>query len=415
MPRRDTDAADMRGGSLGDPRHPCGAPKGAAALRVEFARMTEPSPVLAQAWDTLAARAAEPNVFAERWFFMAALRHLDTPGTAHMLTVWRDHGDGGEAELITLMPLTVAPQYGRIPVPQVTNWRHYQAFLGTPLIAAGHEVEAWHALLDALSGAKWARNFLHWEGLVENGPVHRGLVAASGGRCATVHRVERAFLESRLSPEAYYEQTVRKKKRKEIKRLSARLNELGAVTTRHLGADEPLEPWLDMFLALEQSGWKGHHGAALANTPQTAAFFRETLSGARAAGKLAMLRLDLDGKPLAMLVNFLSAPGSFSFKIAFDEDYARYSPGVLIQIENYAILSQPGIAWMDSCAVENHPMINTMWAQRRPIIRVTVPFATLRSRVVFRLCRCAEQAAAWVRRMKWRNKRHGSGAAHDNG
>ena len=48
-------------------------------------------------------------------------------------------------------------------------------------------------------------------------------------------------------------------------------------------------------------------------------------------------RLDLDGKPLAMLVNFLTAPGSFSFKTAFDEAFSRYSPGVLIQLDNLAI------------------------------------------------------------------------------
>ena len=239
--------------------------------------------------------------------------------------------------------------------------------------------------------------------------MHRGLLAASGGRCATVHRIERALLHSDLTPQAYYEQTVRKKKRKEIKRLSARLRELGTVAARRLTPDEPLEPWLNAFLMLEQSGWKGHQGAALANTPQTEAFFREALQGARAAGKLDFLRLDLDGKPLAMLVNFLSAPGSFSFKIAFDEDFARYSPGVLIQIENYAILSRQGIVWMDSCAVENHPMINAMWAERLPVIRVTVPFATMRSRVAFRLCRMAEQAAALVRRVRRRGTAQGGG------
>lgn len=395
-----------------------GSVQGLAGVRVERILLerapdgphAELSPAFARAWDALAARAAEPNVFAERWFMMAALRHLDAPGEPHVLAVWQDYSDGREAELIALMPLMQAAHYGRMPVRHVTNWHHYQSFLGTPLIAAGQEETAWRALLDALAGAGWARHFLHWEGLVEHGPVHRGLLAATQGRCATVHRIERAFLESDLAPEAYYEATVRKKKRKEIKRLSARLDELGAVTTRHLAPGEPLGPWLDAFLTLERAGWKGDHGAALANTPQTEAFFREALEGAHAVGKLDILRLDLDGAALAMLVNFLSAPGSFSFKIAFDEHFARYSPGVLIQIENYAILLRQEIAWMDSCAVENHPMINTMWGQRRPIIRVTAPFATWRSSFVFRLCHTAEQAAAGVRRLLQRGNR-----GHDEG
>jgi len=126
------------------------------------------------------------------------------------------------------------------------------------------------------------------------------------------------------------------------------------------------------------------------------------VQNAHAAGRLEMLRLDLDDRPIAMLVNFLAPPGSFSFKIAFDEDYARFSPGVLVQIENYQILGRPGIAWMDSCAVEDHPMINSLWAERRAIIRVTTPLGAARGALLFRLCRGAERAAARVRRMRAR-------------
>lgn len=371
-------------------------------VRTVFGPVGDPSPALLAAWDNLATRAAEPNTFAERWFVLPAARHLEARAELHLLEVW--HGDAGEAELVALMPLARGWKYGHLRVAHVTNWDHYQSFLGTPLIAVGWEQRAWEAMLAALAGMPWARNFLHWGGLVEHGPVHRGLIAAARGRCDTVYRTERAFLHSDLSPEDYYAQTVRKKKRKEINRLSARLNEHGTITNRQLSDGEPLGPWIDAFLSLEQAGWKGERGAAMANAAGTEAFFREAVQGAHAAGKLEMLRIDCDGRPIAMLINLLAPPGSFSFKIAFDEDFARYSPGVLIQINNYAILSRQGIAWMDSCAVENHSMINTMWAQRRAIIRVTVPFGTWRSWVMFRLCRMPEQAAALIRRMMRRGR-----------
>jgi len=247
----------------------------------------------------------------------------------------------------------------------------------------------------------WAQGFLHVDGLVEDGPVHRGLIEASDARgvaCDIVHRTERALLESTLSPEQYYERTIRKKKRKELKRLANRLAELGTVDTRRLGDGEDVGPWCDAFLALERAGWKGSAGSALGSTPGTERFFREAVAGAQAAGRLEILRIDLDERPIAMLVNFIALPGAFSFKIAFDEAFARFSPGVLIEIENLQVLARGDVAWMDSCAVENHPMINSLWAERRAIVRVTTPFRRPRSRLLFALCRGAERAAATARR-----------------
>jgi CelD/BcsL family acetyltransferase involved in cellulose biosynthesis len=98
-----------------------------------------------------------------------------------------------------------------------------------------------------------------------------------------------------------------------------------------------------------------------------------------------------------MLVNFITAPGGYAFKIAFDEDYARFSPGVLIKIENLKLLDRTDIAWMDSCASEDHPMINSLWAERRHIVRMTVPLAGGVRRATFHTARALERASAVVR------------------
>lgn len=350
---------------------------------------------LREEWAALAVRASEPNAFAEAWFVTAGIDRLADDSDLRIAEVRRD------GRLIGLLPLTIAPAYGRLPVRNVQNWLHYHSFLGTPLLQAGEEQAFWSALLAALDAAPWAKAFLHINGLVEDGPVHRGLVAAARAidrPCDIVLRSERALLESALSPQDYYEQTVRKKKRKELKRLQARLAELGTVATHHLGAAGEIGAWCDAFLALERSGWKGGAGSALGCRPETEAFFRDAVAGAFAAGRLDFLRMDLDGRPLAMLVNFITPPGSFSFKIAFDEEYARFSPGVLLQIENLSILTRPGVEWMDSCAAEDHPMINSLWGERRSIVRVTVPLAGIRRRALFRACRAAESASAALRR-----------------
>jgi hypothetical protein len=87
-----------------------------------------------------------------------------------------------------------------------------------------------------------------------------------------------------------------------------------------------------------------------------------------------MLGLYLDGRPVAMKCNFLAAPGSFSFKIAYDEGLGRFSPGMQLEIENIRRFhAQPRIEWMDSCtAVEDHFMMNHLWRDRREIQTLTV-------------------------------------------
>ncbi len=153
---------------------------------------------------------------------------------------------------------------------------------------------------------------------------------------------------------------------------------------------------------MEHRGWKGREGTALACNPCEANFLETVAQGAHAAGKLDFHRLDLDGKPIAMLINFLTGKGGFSYKIAFDEDYARYSPGILIERYNMRILDRPDIDWVDSCATENHKMIESIWAERREIVRITVPIGSQRKRWVFRASRMAEDASSiarsWVAR-----------------
>lgn len=356
---------------------------------------------LADEWTGLADRAAEPNAFAEHWFVAASLATLAGQRDIRLLEARRGN------RLIGVIALAAERRYARLPVAFTQNWCHTQAFLGTPLVEAGEEEAFWSAILATLDAADWAPGFLHLRGLAGNGPVHAGLTraAAARGRGAPlVHRETRALLESDLSPAAYYEQAVRQKKRKELRRLRNRLAELGPLSSEILGADEPLDPWCDDFLALEKAGWKGEAGSALACDPVSERFFRDTLAAARAAGRLQIRRMRVGGQTIAMLVNFLTPPGSFSFKTVFDEEFARFSPGVLIQIDNLDLLDDPAILWMDSCAVEDHPMIDSLWTERRDVVRVTIRLAGLRRGAVHAACRALEAGSAGLKSILGRRK-----------
>ena len=100
-------------------------------------------------------------------------------------------------------------------------------------------------------------------------------------------------------------------------------------------------------------------------------------------GKLERLTLTLGREPIAMLATFLTPPGAFSYKTAFDERYARFSPGVLLQHENLEILADRSIAWSDSCASADHPMIDHIWRERRPVGRISIAVGGKLRRALF--------------------------------
>jgi len=364
-------------------------PAGASPVTVRVADPLALSSDLAAAWDSLAAEASEPNPFAERWCLQSALHLLDPDRQARLVIV----RDGHSGPVIGVMPLAAATRYGRLPLRHVAGWAHPNHFHGAPLVRAGCETLFWSILLGWCDAAPWARTLLHLPRLTEEGPLHRALVEAArarGGEAVTVHREERALLESDLSPEAYWDAAVRAKKRKELRRQASRLAELGAPAFRRWQEGEALDPWLDAFLELEARGWKGRAGSALASHADTQAWFRAMLTGAAAAGRLDLRALDLDGRPIAMLVSFLSPPGGFSFKTAFDEDYSRFSPGVLLQQANLDLLNDPRIAWVDSCAAPGHPMIDSVWRERRRLVWVNVPLGGRADRMRFAALRQVE-------------------------
>ncbi len=367
-------------------------------LSVVSPRVMALSETLVRECAELAKNASEPAMFNEAWFLGPSFQYLRRDRHIHLIEV-----RGEDGQLRGIMPLCINANYGRMPIRHVTNWMHYQCFMGTPLVHAGDEIAFWQEVILHLDQCDWARGLFSVAGLLEGGVIHNALVEAAQNLkrpCPVVHRYERAALIGDASPETYIETNVRAKKRKELRRLSHRLAELGQVEFKVLNGKDALAGWIDEFLALESAGWKGERGSAFGNTAETSAFFRDVATGAFAQSRLDFQRLDLNGRAIAMLVNFKTPPGSWSFKIAYDERFARFSPGVLIELENVPrILNDPEIEWMDSCAVKDHPMINSLWGERRAIVQVSVPLSGSLRGLTYRICRAAETGAANVRRM----------------
>ncbi|MDT0508829.1 GNAT family N-acetyltransferase [Novosphingobium sp. MMS21-SN21R] len=333
-------------------------------------------------WHALAEAATTPNPFFEPWYLIPALESFDAKGAVQLFLV--ELGD----ELVGLLPVAPMRKYGRWPFPHLASWLHANAFLGVPLVRAGYEALFWQALADWADTNHGAGLFLHLAGMPLEQPLTQALFDlchASNRTAGLVMREQRALLFSPLGPEAYLERALTGKKRKELRRQHTRLSEQGDLEFERRSDATGIAPWIDAFLHLERTGWKGTAGSAMACAPETETLFRKSLEQAATLGKLERLALTLDGKPIAMLANFLTPPGSFSYKTAFDEDYARFSPGVLLQRENLALLNRDDIAWCDSCAAPDHPMIDSLWTERRPIGRISVAIGGTLRRSLFNL------------------------------
>jgi CelD/BcsL family acetyltransferase involved in cellulose biosynthesis len=153
--------------------------------------------------------------------------------------------------------------------------------------------------------------------------------------------------------------------RKGLRRQLRRLEETGRVNFAVASDSETAAARLEEFFALELGGWKGKRGTALASSGATAAFAREAVLNLAASGNVRIHSLRLDDRPIAALISFIAGATAYTWKIAYDEAYARFSPGVQLMLEAPAqLFADPAVMRIDSCAEPDHTMIDRLWPDR---------------------------------------------------
>jgi hypothetical protein len=330
------------------------------------------------AWQELAADGLEPNAFLEPWLVLPALRAFGAGRARVAFAYGPTNPPSKRRVLLGVFPLSPARRLSRlVPVRVIDSWQHLYGFLSTPLLHKERGGEALRALLDWMRADRDGAALWRMELVSAEGPFARALTEVLEERhrpSFVVERHNRAVMEvGDGDGNAYLAAALPHRRLKEYRRQERLLGERGRLERRVLTADGDLSAWVEAFLDLEASGWKGREGTALKSRPADAAFFREMTQGAFERGRLLMLGLFLDGRPVALKCNFLTPPGSFAFKIAFDESFAPQSPGVLLEMANVGHLHAARPArWMDSCAVAEHFMINRLWRERRAVQTVLI-------------------------------------------
>lgn len=322
-------------------------------------------------WDDLVADAIEPNVFHESWQILPAVQTF-APAKMRFVFIYRHSKRQDVApKLCGFFPFV--ENSGLLRPRRWTLWEHDYCYLSTPLIRRGHGVETWRALFEYFDRTPTAPTLIDLQCQGAEGEQSQAMIQVLFDRRALVENYEthvRALIKQSPDWMAYAASVMSTHQRRELRRHWRRLAEQGDLTERSLAPDQgrAVESWIDSFLHLESKGWKGHQGTSFQEARGAAEYFREVTRSAYSRNRLQMFGLYLNGEPIAMKVNFLASPGSFAFKIAYDERFARFSPGVQLELENIRRLhEQSGVEWMDSCAVPNHFMINRLWNERRTI------------------------------------------------
>jgi len=346
-------------------------------------------------WRDLAGRAVEPNPFAQAELVLPAARHL--PGGPEVQLLVVESATGFDL----CLPVRLAPRWRRLPVRAVVGWSHPYSFLGTPLVDA-RNVEG--AVADLLGGLRQARlgDLLVIPGLGDGGPVAAALmlaVAAGGlghwwfGRTA---RATLALDERRLVGSAALSPARQKSLRRSRRRLAEVVGGLEVVDRAGEAAA------VDAFLRVEASGWKGRAGTSMGDRPADAAFFAELCRSFAGAGALELLSLEGPGGVAAMQCNLRAGDTLFCFKVAFDERWAPYSPGLQLEVDAVErFFGQRAVSVMDSCADPGNATINALWPGRRQLAHLALAVGGRRARAVTTV---GPVAAAWraTGRAAWR-------------
>jgi len=342
-------------------------------VSVRLAQGGELRPYLA-AWEELAANALEPNVFYEPWMLLPALEHIRDREDVNLLLFFGPAAADGVQPLWGLFPIEVQSRCLHLPMRTLAFWQHRYCYLTVPLVHRDHADQVIDAFWRWFEDNPLRCRVLDTNYLSGDGEFHAKWADALIGRYLLVLNEHPRGLQVRATSfAAYVTNQLSKKRYHALRRGQRHLEELGSLLYREVESIADVESWMEQFLFLESKGWKGQDGGAMATKPGDAEYFRNITYAGFAHGRARLLSLDLNGNPVAMKLVLTSEDGGHIFKIAYDERYSKYSPGVLLELEDLERWhADSKINWIDSCASARHSLYDLISNERRVIRRTLI-------------------------------------------
>ncbi len=179
------------------------------------------------------------------------------------------------------------------------------------------------------------------------------------------------------------------------------LHRAGCVEIVSLRGADAVAAFAD-FLKLEQAGWKGKAGTALADLAHEAAYMRASIEAFAKADQLSVDVIRLDGAPVAMGLVVEAGNSSIFWKTAFDERFSRFSPGVLLDMAVTRRLFREGRPMLDSGMMEFTDPDTQIWSGRMQLARASLDLGSGASGWLVRLGKIMRHRLRLLQR--WRTR-----------
>jgi len=154
------------------------------------------------------------------------------------------------------------------------------------------------------------------------------LLASTHGFSCSKEEIEVApVLEFPSSYEDYLE-NLSKKKRHELRRKLKRMESLDGVRVERITDTKNLRTYLDRFIALHKQGSSSK--AKFWEKPKMTAFFHEMANRFSLREWIELYVLFVEDRISAALLNFSYSDRLYFYNVAFDRDFAWYSPGIFL-------------------------------------------------------------------------------------
>jgi hypothetical protein len=327
--------------------------------------------VAAEPWGLLSERAIEPN-----GYYLPGWAHAVNASARGRIGVsaLSASSNTAPARLIGLMPVISMWRAWKIPLPVLVSADPYGT-LCTPLLDRDTAEDAASQIMQQARQA--GAHALILRAVTLDGAAMKAFreeLRRDGLRPLLLQSHLRAALDARQDADEMLRDALGTKKLKELRRQRNRLGEQGAVSFHVARTPNEVAATAEIFLKLEASGWKAQRGTALLQDVGDAAFVRRATTELAETGNCEIVTLRAGDTPVAAGIVLRHQNRAFFFKLGVDERFAKLSPGVQLTLDlTRHLCADPAIAFADSTAAPDHPMINPIWRGRLAIGDVLIP------------------------------------------
>jgi CelD/BcsL family acetyltransferase involved in cellulose biosynthesis len=184
-----------------------------------------------------------------------------------------------------------------------------------------------------------------------------------------------------------YRRSWSKNHRKSMRKNVDRLRKLGRLDfERHANlAAAAVEPLLLSGFEVEHKNWKGEQESSVLASPGMFEYYLGQARRLAEARHLELHFLRLDGRPIAFEYGFRGKGVYHSFKVGYDAEFARYSPGQVLMHEQLRAFHASGDVISVDCMGAVSDAVNRWKPNRYPLARLVVAPSRLLSRTLMTL------------------------------